>query len=401
MRELASNLRSWASEIDDKTVEQALVASRLPILAGPIALMPDAHLGIGATVGSVIPTDSAIIPSAVGVDIGCGMIAVETNRRAEDIPEPSLDRLLQGFAQNIPAGLGNWHRSADDAARRWLSRHPNASLTAEQQERALVQFGTLGSGNHFVELAVDERGLAWLVMHSGSRGVGNQLADKHIRLAKAQAQGLEDPDLAYFVQGTPAFDAYVRDMLWAQDYAAANRTALMQAALLRFNQVAAGSAVTWINCHHNYAALERYDGRDIWVTRKGAIRAETGDLGVIPGSMGSKSFIVRGLGNPLSYRSSSHGAGRRMSRTQARREVSVEAFKNAMAGRTWQATEAATLVDESPQAYKDIDRVMADQADLVEIVHELRGLLSYKGVERRRVSARRPRAPRPRAGPSG
>jgi RNA-splicing ligase RtcB len=384
MQQLSPRLRSWASEIDERTVEQALIASRLPILAGPIALMPDAHLGIGATVGSVIPTDSAIIPSAVGVDIGCGMIAVETNRRAADIPGASLDRLLQGFAENIPAGLGRWHRSADDAARRWLRRHPNPALTTAQEERALVQFGTLGSGNHFVELAADERGLVWLVMHSGSRGVGNQMADKHIRLAKGQEQGLEDPDLSYFVQGTPPFEAYVRDMLWAQDYAMANRTALMWAALHRFTEITAGTAGTWINCHHNYAALERHSGRDIWVTRKGAIRAEAGDLGVIPGSMGSKSFIVRGLGNPLSYRSSSHGAGRRMSRTRARAEVSVEAFKKAMGGRTWQAADAAALVDESPQAYKDIDRVMADQADLVEIVHELRGLLSYKGVEQGR-----------------
>jgi RNA-splicing ligase RtcB len=218
-------------------------------------------------------------------------------------------------------------------------------------------------------------------MHSGSRGVGNQLAQKHIELAKLQEQGLEDPDLAYFVAGTPQFDSYIRDMLWAQEYAMANRRALMTAVLIEFNLRTAGRAVTWVNCHHNYAALEEHDGRSMWVTRKGAIRAESGDLGVIPGSMGTKSFIVRGLGNPLSYNSCSHGAGRRMSRGQARREVTVEAFAEAMKGRVWQAASAGELVDESPQAYKDVDQVMRDQADLVEIVHELRGLLSYKGVE--------------------
>jgi RNA-splicing ligase RtcB len=393
VEEISPRLRSWASDVDQVTVDQALVASRLPILAGPMALMPDAHLGIGATIGSVIPTDSAIIPSAVGVDIGCGMIAVETDRRIEDIPERSLQRLLEGFAENIPAGLGKWHREAGDVARAWLAGHPHP-LSSEQEQRALVQFGTLGSGNHFVELASDELGIAWLLMHSGSRGVGNQLATKHIDLARRQEQGLEDPDLAYFVQGTPAFEAYVRDMLWAQEYAKANRQALMEAALLEFRRLTVGKAVTWINCHHNYAALETHvvDGqpREIWVTRKGAIRAERGDMGVTPGSMGSKSYIVRGLGNPLSYNSSAHGAGRRMSRGQARREVTLEAFERAMAGRTWQRTNAEQLVDESPQAYKDIDQVMADQSDLVEIVHRLEGVLSYKGVEggRRRRTGR-------------
>ncbi|HYH27935.1 MAG TPA: RtcB family protein, partial [Actinomycetota bacterium] len=233
----------------------------------------------------------------------------------------------------------------------------------------------------------------WLVMHSGSRGVGNQLAMKHIGLAERQQQALEDKDLAYFVQGQPQFVEYVRDMLWAQEYATANRQALMDAALTEFNHRTAGREVTRINCHHNYAAREVHDGREIWVTRKGAIRAQEGDLGVIPGSMGTKSFIVRGLGNPLSYNSSSHGAGRRMSRGEARRSVSVEQFQDAMAGRVWQQRQAESLVDEAPQAYKDIDRVMEDQADLVEILHELRGILSYKGVEeaRRRRRGKRPR----------
>ncbi|HVM12341.1 MAG TPA: RtcB family protein [Actinomycetota bacterium] len=390
MKEIAPNLRSWASEIDDLTVKQAIAASRLPILAGPVALMPDAHLGKGATVGSVIPTDSAIIPSAVGVDIGCGMIAVETDRRLDQVPDV-LERILERFSEGIPAGLGRWHGRASEPARRWLRDHPHPSLTPEQEEKALVQFGSLGSGNHFVELAADERDIVWIVMHSGSRGVGNQLATKHIALAKKQHQALEDPDLAYFLEGTPGFQAYVRDMLWAQEYAMANRRALMSAALEAFGAVTGGggAAAPWINCHHNYAALEEHDGRKMWVTRKGAIRAGRGDLGVIPGSMGSKSYIVRGRGNPLSYESSAHGAGRRLSRGRARRELTLEDFTRAMSGRVWQARDAEALVDEAPQAYKDIDQVMADQADLVEIVHELRGILSYKGVESPRARGKR------------
>jgi tRNA-splicing ligase RtcB len=343
-------------------------------------MMPDAHLGIGATIGAVIPTESAIIPSAVGVDIGCGMIAVETDRLLAQLPD-HLDPLLETFAANIPAGLGKWHQRAGDSAERYVATHPNSALTDKQVQKALVQFGTLGSGNHFVEVAVDERDVVWLVMHSGSRGVGNQLAEKHIRLAKEQEQGLEDPDLAYFLDGTPAFAAYIRDMRWAQDYASANRHELMRSALAGFHAITGGTDVASIDCHHNYAELEHHGDRDLWVTRKGAIRARRGDLGVIPGSMGTKSFIVRGLGNPLSYNSSSHGAGRRMSRGRARREITVEDFDQAMSGRVWQTRSAHDLVDEAPQAYKDIDQVMADQADLVEIVHELRGILSYKGVE--------------------
>jgi RNA-splicing ligase RtcB len=392
MEEITPMLRSWASDVEPVTLEQAKAASRLPILAGPVALMADAHLGKGATIGSVIPTDSAIIPSAVGVDIGCGMIAVETNRTVDRLPD-DLEPLLAGFAEGIPAGLGKWHDLADDRARAWMAAHPHPGLTPEQEKRALLQFGSLGSGNHFVEVAADERGVVWIVMHSGSRGVGNQLASAHIALARKQEQGLEDPDLAYFTQGQPQFEAYVRDMLWAQDYAAGNRRALMESALAAFNRRTGGAgAAEWINCHHNYAAREVHEGREMWITRKGAIRAEKGDLGVVPGSMGGKSFIVRGLGNPLSYNSSAHGAGRRMSRGQARRSVSVEAFAEAMAGRTWQAKHAESLVDEAPQAYKDIDQVMRDQRDLVEVVHELRGILSYKGVERPFRSRRRRRS---------
>jgi tRNA-splicing ligase RtcB len=380
VEQITPQLWNWASDLEEQTRAQALKASRLPILAGHVALMPDAHLGIGATVGSVIPTESAIIPSAVGVDIGCGMIAARVDRTVAQLPD-DLAPLLARFVERIPAGLGKWHRDASDDALAWMADHPNPGISTGQEERAVVQFGTLGSGNHFVEVCADESDRVWIVMHSGSRGVGNQLAEKHIKLAKRQEQGLEDPDLAYFIEGTPQFQDYVRDMLWAQDYAMANRESLMRSALASFKAFRGGRRVETVNCHHNYAAREEHAGRSIWVTRKGAIFAGRDAMGVIPGSMGTKSYIVRGLGNEDSYRSCSHGAGRRMSRGRARQEITMTAFKAAMKGRTWQVGDAEVLVDEAPQAYKDIDQVMADQRDLVEIVHELRGLVSYKGVE--------------------
>jgi tRNA-splicing ligase RtcB len=377
-------LYSWASVIEDVTLRQAEVTSRLPILAGHVALMPDAHLGMGATIGSVIPTREAIIPSAVGVDIGCGMIAARLDLTASQLPD-DLDGVLSAIERAVPAGLGHWHAEASDEARAWYRKHPNPELTDKQVKRALEQFGTLGSGNHFFEMALDEKGRVWLVMHSGSRGVGNQLAMKHIKVAKAftDAEGLgpEDPELAWLQEGTPQFDAYVRDMLWSQDYAMANRSRMMAEALTAiFQTLGMGAEVERVNCHHNFAAREEHDGRQVWVTRKGAIRAEQGDLGVIPGSMGGKSYIVRGRGEPLSWRSCSHGAGRTLSRRAARKRFGAADLTTAMEGRTWQLAQAEALLDEIPAAYKDIDVVMNDQRDLVEILHELRGIVNYKGT---------------------
>jgi tRNA-splicing ligase RtcB len=391
---LGPNLLAWASILDDVTVDQALKASRLPIVAGHVALMPDAHLGIGATVGSVIPTEGAVIPSAIGVDIGCGMIAAETSLREDQLPD-DLDRFLARLRDIMPAGLGRWHTSVSDAARAWLRAHPAPlEVTAAQENTALVQFGTLGSGNHFFEVCVDERSRVWLVLHSGSRGIGNQLASKHIekarRLAKATSTPLEDPDLAYFLEGTPEFEEYIRAMLWSQDYAAANRSAMVDAAVAELlAHIGAGAETDRIDCHHNYTVRERHDGRDLWITRKGAIRADAGDRGVIPGSMGARSFIVRGLGNAQAYRSSPHGAGRAMSRGQARRTISPEALSRAMEGRVWLSDSAEALVDEAPEAYKPIDQVMQDSATLVEVLHELRQVVNYKGVERARGRRRR------------
>ncbi|MGI5272088.1 RtcB family protein [Nonomuraea sp. CA-218870] len=700
----APNLLSWASEIDDQTIAQAARAARMPIVSGHVALMPDAHVGIGATVGSVIPTEGAIIPAAVGVDIGCGMVATETTLTAADLPD-TLDALMPLVERRIPAGVGKGHEDPSvDRALSDLGR-PHTSLTAQQETKVARQFGTLGSGNHFVEVCLDERDRVWTVLHSGSRGIGNQLATMHIsgakKLMRRQAVGLEDPDLAYLAQSTPEFDAYIADMLWSQRYAMASR-ARMDKVLINalFQVVGTGQRVrtincfagetrvmtatgprpiaelsdgihellttdgTWVkapvrsfgrqrlmrvrlsrngvekmiyatpghrwllrthssggtrywgkrpsevttadlikgdrlawtftrkpsdmtvdragaargfvfgdgsvvsrntcraifcgekdqallhlfkgfgnplrtyaamkvitglpvawktttpspdmppsylygwlagyfaadgdvgttggptlasasrenleyvrmlcdrigigtygirtrlrngfgaqpaplyllgimrgdldpafflipshrarfeagtkaierrgwtvrsveetdrveevfcavvddthafaledniltrNCHHNFTQLETHHGKRLWITRKGAIKADTGDEGVIPGSMGARSYVVRGRGNPESYHSCAHGAGRRMSRTKAKRELSATSLRAAMSGRTWNADRAAALVDEHPEAYKPIDRVMADQEDLVTVQHTLRQVFNYKG----------------------
>ena len=378
-------LVSWASDIEPETIRQAEKTARLPIVEGHVALMPDAHVGIGATVGSVIPTKGAVIPSAVGVDIGCGMIAAELDLTEDQLPD-SLEPLLGRIERAVPAGVGRGHDKVANQADKWLADHrPATDLSKDQVKKAAAQFGTLGSGNHFFELCVDERGRVWVVLHSGSRGIGNQLAQMHIakarRLAKQAMLSLEDPDLAWFVQGTPEFAAYVADMLWAQDYAKANRNQMMDRAMaevLRF--IGFGRETRRINCHHNFTQPEVHEGRELWVTRKGAIRADKGDLGVIPGSMGTRSYIVSGKGNPASWLSCSHGAGRRHSRTRARKLFSSADLTTAMSGKVWLAKRADALLDEIPAAYKDIDQVMADQADLVEVQHTLHQVLHYKGT---------------------
>jgi len=393
--EIAPGVLSWASELDDPTIEQAARTARLPILAGHVALMPDAHLGIGATIGSVIPTETAVIPSAVGVDIGCGMAARLIARddgsvlRVDDLPDAGLDRWVTGMMRHVPAGLGRWRSEPTDMARAWLRRHaPPASL--RHPERTGAQLGTLGSGNHFVEIAEDERGRVWILLHSGSRGGGNELATMHTKTAARLHRGLgtrlEDAELAWLQSGTPEFDAYIRDIGWAQAYARENRRLILVHAQQALEEAlgAALVAADEVNCHHNYTELEEHGGRRLWVTRKGAIRAGVGDRGLIPGSMGQRSYLVRGKGDARSYRSCAHGAGRRLSRRAARRTLSVERLRELMGTSSWQAGEAASLLDESPEAYKAIDAVMADQADLVEIEHELRALANYKGVERGR-----------------
>jgi tRNA-splicing ligase RtcB len=378
-------LISWASDVDPGTLRQAEKTARLPIVEGHVALMPDAHVGIGATVGSVIPTKGAVIPSAVGVDIGCGMVAAELDVTEDQLPD-TLEPLLGRIESAIPAGVGKGHDVAAKNADKWMASHkPATELANDRATKAARQFGTLGSGNHFFELCVDERGRCWVVLHSGSRGIGNQLAQAHIararRLAKEAMLHLEDMDLAYFVQGTPEFDAYIADMGWAQDYARANRDQMMDNAMREvFGFLGFGQETRRINCHHNFTQPEVHDGRQLWVTRKGAIKADRGDLGVIPGSMGTASYIVAGKGNPASWMSCSHGAGRRHSRTQAKKLFTSADLATQMAGKVWPSGRAEALVDEIPLAYKDIDQVMADQADLVEVLHTLHQVLNYKGT---------------------
>ena len=392
------NVRSWASHVDAKTMEQARRSASLAIVAGPVALMPDAHLGYGATVGSVIPTEGAVIPSAVGVDIGCGMIAAQldapagTGRpmTAADLPD-DLRPMHSAIAAAIPSGVGKGHdaRSAEHqvALRRHLPELPptKASWKHNWERKAHDQLGSLGSGNHFVEVCLDEDDAVWLVLHSGSRGIGNLVANMHIDRAKADMKRrlveLPDRDLAYVVEGTAEFEAYITDMLWAQDYAMANRQVMLEAALDAIGRVLGRRvrAVETINCHHNFTEREPHGGRELWITRKGAIRARAGDRGVIPGSMGTRSYIVRGLGNPASYESCSHGAGRAMSRNAARRTLDEDSFRALMNGITWNET-ARALIDEDPRAYKDIDEVMEHQRDLVETEHVLNQVLNYKGT---------------------
>jgi RNA-splicing ligase RtcB len=387
-KQIAPKLISWASEIDEQTVAQAQRTSRLSIIEGHVALMPDAHLGKGSTVGSVIPTTGAVIPAAVGVDLGCGVVAVETDLRQHDLPD-NLDPLLREVERRIPAGVGRGHDHRSKSADRWLAEHDprkwrREGFSSRQEHRAAKQFGTLGAGNHWTEVLVDERGVVWAGLHSGSRGIGNELATQHIEKAKALAREtstpLEDPDLAYFVQGTTEFDAYIADMLWAQDYALANREQMMDELLdALFRQIGRGREVSRINCHHNYTTRERHQGRDLWITRKGAIRAGRGDLGVLPGSMGTGTFIVRGLGGEGSFDSSAHGAGRRFSRNQAKKRFTVDQLEEWMTGKTWNRDRARALLDEIPNAYKPVDQVIKDQSDLAEVLHTLHQVLNYKG----------------------
>lgn len=380
----SGNVLTWASDLDPKALDQARRTAELPFVAGHLALMPDAHWGMGATIGSVIPTVGAIVPAAVGVDIGCGMIAVETTLSASDLPD-SLDALHSRISAAVPAGVGKGHEHDADIGA-FIASSDTVSK-AGLGDRASKQMGTLGSGNHFIEVCLDETDTVWVVLHSGSRGVGNKLAMQHIETAKGIMERLlielPDPDLAYFVDGTAEFGAYITDLMWAQEYASRNRETMMDAVLEAMcvrSEFPAFNERRRINCHHNYTAKEHHDGRDMWITRKGAIRARAGDFGVIPGSMGTDSFIVEGLGNAASYDSAPHGAGRRMSRREARRTLDVETFKASMVGKTWQGGAAAKLLDEAPRAYKDIHTVMRDSVDLARPVHHLRQVLNYKGT---------------------
>lgn len=327
----------------------------------------------------------------------CGMVAAELSASASDLPD-DLEPLMPLIAKAVPAGVGKGHEHSTRTADQWMATHrPHSELTSKQESTALAQFGSLGSGNHFLELCLDERDRVWVVLHSGSRGIGNQLANVHIDKAKQMAKDLhlrlEDPDLAYFMDDQPEFQAYIADMLWAQAYAMANREQMMDAALAQVLRFIGGEVreTDRVNAHHNFTHLEYFpvvlsdgttssDPWPFWITRKGAIKADKGDRGIIPGSMGTRSYIVRGKGNAMSWNSCSHGAGRRMSRSAAKRQFTAEDLAGMMEGKVWNSDHAGSLIDEIPSSYKDIDQVMADQADLVEIEHTLHQVLNYKGT---------------------
>jgi tRNA-splicing ligase RtcB len=370
----------------------------LPFVHGWVAAMPDVHLGIGAAVGSVIPTLGAVIPAAVGVDIGCGMLAVETSLRASDLPD-DLRQLRTAIEAAVPHGRtdnggkgdkGAWSKLPADTRAAWAGLEPgyrsivNKHPKLERGSHA-AHLGTLGSGNHFIELCLDEREHVWCMLHSGSRGVGNRIGTHFIQLAKKDmerhARHLPDADLAYLEEGTEHFSDYVAALSWAQEYARINRELMMRgvtAALRASGRLPPFSASqAAINCHHNYVAREHHYGADVLVTRKGAVRARRGDLGIIPGSMGASSFIVRGLGNPESFESSSHGAGRVMSRTEAKRRFNLADHARATA--SVECRKDAGVLDETPGAYKPIEAVMHAQRDLVEVVHTLRQVVCVKG----------------------
>jgi len=383
--------------VEEGARAQLARAAQMPFVFKHVAVMPDVHIGIGATVGSVIPTKGAVIPAAVGVDIGCGMMAARTSLVASDLPD-NLEAIRSAIEQAVPHGRsvgrgqrdhGSWGSPPPAIVEAWATlvqrfdrltdKHPRLKNTNN-----LVHLGTLGTGNHFIELCLDEEQRVWVMLHSGSRGVGNAIGTFFIELAKQDMRkwhiNLPDEDLAYFPEGTDHFDDYVEAVGWAQDFAALNRRMMMTNVIRALRgQIAKpfDAEMEAVNCHHNYVQRENHFGENVLVTRKGAVRAAKGVMGIIPGSMGAKSFIVRGLGNPESFDSCSHGAGRVMSRTAAKKLVTLDEHIADTAGVECRKDEG--VIDETPKAYKPIEAVMAAQADLVEIVHTLKQVVCVKG----------------------
>lgn len=382
--------------VENEARKQLMNTAKMPFIFKHLAVMPDVHLGKGSTIGSVIPTVGAIIPAAVGVDIGCGMIAARTSLTASDLPD-NLAGLRSAIEKAVPHGRtvtrggrdkGSWQDVPQQADNAWgalaprfkaiTDKYPKLSKTNNRQH-----LGTLGGGNHFVEVCLDEANRVWFMLHSGSRGVGNAIGNLFIHMAQDDMRqhiaNLPDRDLAYFEEGSEHFDDYVEAVGWAQDFARQNRELMMQAVIKATRQVTKPFEVALeaVNCHHNYVQKERHFGEDVLITRKGAVSAKKGELGIIPGSMGAKSFIVRGLGNEEAFSSCSHGAGRTMSRTQAKKQFTVEDQIRATAH--VECRKDADVIDEIPMAYKDIDQVMHAQRELVEVLHTLRQVVCVKG----------------------
>lgn len=385
-------VKIWTDEVDDKSPAQLSNIASLPFIHHHVAAMPDVHLGIGATIGSVIATHKAIIPAAVGVDLGCGMVAARLSLTANELDEKALQKVFDQISRDVPVGRDQ-HRDERvlvDAAKPFepglkslTDRHPELLKAFGKFSKWTNQMGTLGGGNHFIEVCLDETNQVWVMLHSGSRGIGNAIASYFIALARKDMERwmiqLPDRDLAYFPEGSEHFADYVEAVHWAQDYAMQNRTSMLELVLSALQRHLPPFTVTTeaVNCHHNYVAQEHHYGENVWVTRKGAIRAREGDLGIVPGSMGARSFIVRGLGNPESFCSSAHGAGRKMSRTAAEKKFTVADMVAQTQGVICRKDK--DVIDEIPGAYKDIDQVMANQADLTEILHTLKQVVCVKG----------------------
>ena len=400
-----AGIKTWTNgvPVEDAALRQLKNVASLPFVHRHVAVMPDVHWGKGATVGSVIPCKGAIVPAAVGVDIGCGMMAVQTSLTSHQLPE-DLSGLRSAIEAAVPHGRTNDGRKGDrgawadlpkDVEKAWATTlHRNKPLADGHaaiveahpkiaKANNVAHLGTLGTGNHFIEICLDEADRVWVMLHSGSRGIGNRIGSYFIERAKREMERwfihLPDKDLAYLAEGSEHFYDYIKAVGWAQDYARANRQIMMDRVLAvmekRFRDFALGDVA--VNCHHNYVSKETHFGEEVWLTRKGAVSAGEGELGIIPGSMGAKSFIVRGKGNKESFCSCSHGAGRSMSRTEAKRRFTLEDHAKATEG--VECRKDSDVIDETPMAYKDIDAVMAAQADLVEIVHTLKQIVCVKG----------------------
>ena len=393
-------IKAWVRGVplEEQAKQQLLNVSRMPFIHRWVAAMPDVHWGIGATVGSVIPTSGAIIPAAVGVDIGCGMMAVQTSLSADDLPD-NLREMRTAIEKAVPHGRTNrggrgdrgaWGSMPDRAEQRWKTlRVSYERIVAKHRKldrgNAGNHLGTLGTGNHFIEVCLDEKDAVWVMLHSGSRGVGNRFGSYFIALARQDMErhwaNLPDKDLAYFTEGSEHFDDYVEAVSWAQSFAAENRNTMMEGVIAAVRSTGGIppflADLKAVNCHHNYVSREHHYGKDVFVTRKGAVRAGLGELGIIPGSMGARSYIVRGKGNLESFESCSHGAGRAMSRTQARKRFTLEDHAAATAG--VECRKDKDVIDETPAAYKPIEAVMKAQRDLVDIVHTLRQVVCVKG----------------------
>lgn len=375
-----------ADKVEPQALRQLQNIASLPFVFKHVAAMPDVHLGKGATVGSVIATEKAIIPAAVGVDIGCGMMAVKSPLDYR-VVQDKIKAIRHSIERSIPLGRES-NRRLTSTVESWVGWNElgyHQLIDKDLVERARHQLGTLGGGNHFIEICLDTQNAVWVMLHSGSRNIGKSLAERHINRAKGLMKKmlieLPDPDLAYLAEGSHEFDQYIADLHWCQAYAYQNRIEMMNRVMKDLahavNNAEPINRLLEVNCHHNYTQQETHFGRQVWLTRKGAVKADKGDYGIIPGSMGTKSYIVRGLGNPESFNSCSHGAGRLMSRSEAKRKFTVEDLKKQTAG--VESRKDAAVVDEIPGAYKDIDQVMENQKDLVEVVAQLKQIMCVKG----------------------